>query len=70
MPVNTPKRRHSHSVNGGVLLVAVVVVVFVVVVEDVIVVPLFSLASDTVRTPPTTRMAPSILSKLNGIWVA
>lgn len=55
------------------VVVAVVVVVVVVAVRlavnDLLEVA-FSLASDTVRTPPTTRMAPRILSRFNGIWVA
>ena len=82
MPVNTPKRRHSQRVIEGALwgrFVELVTIVVEAVVAVVVVVRLavndllevaFSLASDTVRTPPTTRMAPRILSRLNGIWVA
>lgn len=85
MPAKTPKRRHSQRVIEGALLgrfvglVMIVVEVVVAVVVVVVVVRLavndllevaFSLASDTVRTPPTTSMAPRILSRFNGIWVA
>ncbi len=32
--------------------------------------PPFSLARDTVSTPPTTRMAPTIRRRLSGVWAA